>query len=122
MAIAEHYLANGLRDEAKRYCVLAAKQGSSVAAGAAGTLYEEDGENAQALEWFRLACRAGNKLACTHLSIAYLGGHMGLKPDRRKAAEYGRLGDPRLWNDVLQAPHDGLRPTTRSDAAGMGPV
>lgn len=96
MAIAEHYLAAGLRDEAKGYCVLAANQGSSVAANMAGVLYEEDGENAQAVEWLRIACRAGNKLACTHLSIAYLGGLIGLKPDKKKAAEYGRLGDPSI--------------------------
>lgn len=94
MAIAEHYLANGFREEAKRYCVLAAKQGSSAAAGAAAVLFAEDGADGEAVEWLRIACRAGNKIACTHLSIAYMGGRMGLKPDRKKAAEYGRLGDP----------------------------
>ena len=94
MAIAEHYLANNLREEAKKYYVLAAKQGSSAAAGAAAVLYAEDGANKEAVEWLRIACRAGNKLACTYLSIAYLGGQMGLEPDKEKAAEYGRLGDP----------------------------
>lgn len=93
MAIAEHHLALGSREEAKKYCVLAARQGSSTAAGAAAVLFAEDGANEDAVEWFRIACRAGNKLACTHLSIAYMGGRMGLKPDRKKAAEYGRLGD-----------------------------
>lgn len=94
MAIAEHHLALGSREEAKKYCALAARQGSSAAAGAVAVLYAEDGADEEAVEWLRIACRAGNKLACTHLSIAYLGGRMGLKPDRKKAAEYGRLGDP----------------------------
>ena len=96
MAIAEHHLAAGLRDEAKNYYVRAANQGSSVAANMAGVLYEEDGENEQAVEWLRIACRAGNKMGCTHLSIAYLGGLIGLKSDKKKAAEYGRLGDPSI--------------------------
>lgn len=94
MAIAEHHLAVGSRDEAKNYYVIAARQGSSAAAGAVAVLCAEDGADDDAVEWLRIACRAGNKLACTHLSIAYLGGRMGLKPDKKKAAEYGRLGDP----------------------------
>lgn len=93
MAVAEHHLASGFRDEAKSYYVIAATQGSSDAAGAAAVLFAEDGVDVEAVKWLRIACRAGNKMACTYLSIAYMGGRLGLKPDRKKAAEYGRLGD-----------------------------
>lgn len=98
MAVAEHYLATGSRDEAKRYYIVAAKQGSSAAAHAAAIICAEDGANDEAVGWLRTACHAGNKLACTHLSIAYLGGRMGLKPDKQKAAKYGRLGDPQFMD------------------------
>jgi TPR repeat protein len=93
MAMAEHYLTSGLREEGKCYYLLAAKQGSCAAAGAVATLYEEDGQNEEAVKWLEIACRSGSKLACTHLSIAYIGGRLGLIPDSGKAAEYGRLGD-----------------------------
>jgi TPR repeat protein len=93
IALAEHYLAMRLREEGKNHYLLAAKQGSSSAAGAVATLYAEDGLYDEAVKWLKIACHAGNKLSCTHLSIAYLGGGLGLAPDIDKAAHYGRLGD-----------------------------
>ncbi len=93
MTLAEHSLGLGLRAEAKHYYVLAAKQGSSAAAHAAAVLFEDDGQNEEAVHWLRTACRAGNKLACTRLSIAYLGGGLELERDKKKADEYGRVGE-----------------------------
>jgi TPR repeat protein len=91
--LAAHYLLTGSRGWARDLYVIAANQGSSVAANAAAVLFAEEGLNREAVEWLKIACLAGNKLACTHLSIAYRGGSMGLEKDERKAAKYSRLGD-----------------------------
>jgi TPR repeat protein len=93
ISLAEHHLALQFREQGKNYYLVAAKQGSSAAAGALATLCVEDGLNEEAVKWLKIACHAGNKLACTHLSIAYFGGGLDLIPDAAKAAEYGRLGD-----------------------------
>ena len=96
IALAEHSLASGDRKRGKEYYVAAAKQGNSIAANAVGALFAEDGEFEDAVYWFRIACDAGNKLACLTLSIGYRGGAFGLIPDKNKADWYFRLGDPGL--------------------------
>jgi TPR repeat protein len=96
IALAEHSLASGDRKGGKDYYIAAARQGNSIAANAVGALHAEDGEFEQAVYWFRIACNAGNKLACLTLSIGYRGGAFGLEPDKQKADWYFRLGDPGL--------------------------
>lgn len=91
--IAEHYFGLGSRETAKKYYLLAAAQGSIVAASVIAGLHAEDGEYEDAVRWFETACLAGDKLACNHLSIACRGGLLGLIPDKEKADKYGRLGE-----------------------------
>lgn len=94
--VAEYFLASGDREQGIKYCLLAAEQGSSAAAGGLAALYAEDGVNDEAVRWLRIACAAGNKVACAHLSIAYLGGRLGLERDMEKSNSYARLADPAI--------------------------
>ena len=85
LTLAEIARASGVRpEEYEVLYIMSVEQGSEVAALALANYYEAQ-SSGRAVEWYRRACSMGNAIACTHLSMAYMEGGLGLPVDHMEA-------------------------------------
>lgn len=93
MSLAEYLRYNGGdHKKIEDLYLLAIEQGSSIAAMALASLYERELKNEiEAIHWYKVACEAGQSLACSRLALAYLAGDLSLPADSAMSKKYSAL-------------------------------